>query len=598
MLVVALEETAAIARHIALLQAVLLLLLPPPLPVVNAALHTANTSQVFGTLSAGSGPLNLPPHPRLVASREDIARLTKFTSSDAAAAQAKLRAHGELLIDPRRGGQALDGASLDLVYTLGVLHRLNGSTHTVWSDFLRANLMNVCSSPDICKACCSEKGCNCTSVEANGGDNAGPRHPSLCTGSLGQALGIAYDWLYNAMNEHERTVLRQTIVTQVLNVHAEGLSAGFVGSIWWHTAGNFNGCINGGAFVAALAVADEPGWATPTHAPGSTIAQFARDVIQLSVEGMLRLQGGVTIFREGYDYGSFGFGSYLQAVRAAETAFGTDSLIARALAPTHLELRRNRLYNIGATGQVFNWADSSACGDASGTGCYFGTNTNEWQAMAMAKRFNDSALAYVARQRALDSRSPCEPGAGSNGEKGHLKFDCALAVLEWTDIGRAKDLEKVPLGVSYNFTQTAFLRSSWSLNASYVAFKGGNNQLQQLGKATTHTHADQGAFVFDQGGIRWASDLGNVAAGGYSSKGYFAMQKFDLFGPATLQHNTLTFGSRGQDACTTPGNILPPFFDTTRSPVKTSTTCLAEVTSFDLRRSFGIVDLTSSYTGN
>ena len=130
------------------------------------------------------------------------------TSSDAAAAQAKLRAHGELLITPTHGGQALDGASLDLVYTLGVLHRLNGSTHTVWSDFLRANLMKVCGSPDICKACCSEKGCNCTSVEVSGGNNAGPRHPSLCTGSLGQALGIAYDWLYDAMSDHERGVVR------------------------------------------------------------------------------------------------------------------------------------------------------------------------------------------------------------------------------------------------------------------------------------------------------------------------------------------------------------------------------------------------------
>lgn len=550
-------------------------------------------------LLGGPGPLKLPPHPRLLASREDIDRLKAFTSSDGAAAQAKLLAHGELLMDPRQGGQALDGASLDLIYTLGVLHRLNGSAHTIFSDFLRANLMRVCSSPDICKACCSEKGCNCTVLEDAGGNNAGARYPSLCTGQLGQALGIAYDWLYDAMSDHERSVLRQAIVTQVLNVHAEGLTAGFVGSIWWHAADNFNGCINGGAFVAALAVADEPGDATPTHVPGSTIAQFARDVIQLSVEGLLRLQGGVTIFREGYEYGSFGFGSYLQAARAAETAFGSDSALARALAPTDAELRRNRIYNIGPTGQVFNWADSSACGDAVGSGCYFGTNTNEWQAMALARRFNDSALAYIARQRALDPRSPCEPGTGSGGEKGHLKFDCALAVLEWTDIGGAEDLEQVPLGVSYNFTQTAFLRSSWSPEASYVAFKGGNNQLQQLGKATTHTHADQGSFVFDQGGIRWASDLGNVASGGYSSKGYFSMQKFDLFGPASLQHNTLTFGSQGQDACTDPGDVLPPLFDTTLTPVKASTTCLAQVTSFEANAttSFGVVDLTSSYTG-
>ena len=41
-------------------------------------------------------------------------------------------------------------------------------------------------------------------------------------------------------------------------------------------------------------------------------------------------------------------------------------------------------------------------------GCFYGANTNEWQAMAMARRGNDKALAYVARQRALDPLSPCE----------------------------------------------------------------------------------------------------------------------------------------------------------------------------------------------
>ena len=75
-------------------------------------------------------------------------------------------------------------------------------------------------------------------------------------------------------------------------------------------------------------------------------------------------------------------------------------------------------------------------------------------------------------------------------------------------------------------------------------------------------------------------------------------EKFDLFGPSTLQHNTLTFGDMGQDACTEPGNVLPPLFDTAKTPVKRDSTCTAEVASFSLEQAFGIVDLSSSYSGS
>ena len=50
-----------------------------------------------------------------------------------------------------------------------------------------------------------------------------------------------------------------------------------------------------------------------------------------------------------------------------------------------------------------------------------------------------------------------------------------------------------------------------------AGFKGGDNSLQQIGKGTTHTHADQGSFVLDMAGARWAEDLG---ADSYSDYGY------------------------------------------------------------------------------
>ena len=67
------------------------------------------------------------------------------------------------------------------------------------------------------------------------------------------------------------------------------------------------------------------------------------------------------------------------------------------------------------------------------------------------------------------------------------------------------------------------------------------------------------------------------------------MQKFDLFGPSTLQHNTLTFnGGMSQDACTDPAaaggrGALPALFDTAKTPVKQNqSTCLATVEAFSL----------------
>jgi len=555
----------------------------------------------------------LPPHPRLLALPADIARLNKAigSSAEAAAAFAKLALHGECIISGNRSCHNSNSAtSLDLVYSLGLLHRLDGNITTKWSEFALKYFDHELQSADIARAC----GGNCSVLEAKGGDNSRPRQMGLKSGILAQQLGIAYDWFHHAMSAAQKKKMKDVIVTQILNLYAEGLSAAFVGEIWWRTSGNFNGCINGGAFIAALAVMDEPGPAAGgAGIPGSTTKQFAHDVIQLSLESMLRLQGGITIFKEGYDYGSFGFGNYLAAVRAAETAFGQDSTIAKMLAPKHEELARNRLYNIGPTGQLFSWADSATCSQNPVLGCYSGANTNEWQSMAMARRNKDKAMAYVARQRALDPLSPCET---QDPQSGHLKYDCAMALLEWTNLGSKQDLEAVPLVKRYNFTQTGFLLSSWSSpTASYVAFKGGDNALQQLHKDTTHSHADQGSFVFDQLGYRWANDLGNVAPSGYSSKGYFAMQKFDVFGPRTLSHNTLTFApadckqpdyesarcAPSQDACTEQGSAkgLSPLFDTTRTPIKQdATTCEAKISEFstDETRSFGIVNLADSYT--
>jgi hypothetical protein len=185
--------------------------------LTTAVLHAASAVPAATVPAGAASPIGaLPPHPRLLALPADFDRLRAAGKSlELGRAKAKLQAHGELPMTPHKCGQALEGASLDLVYTLGVLHRLNGSMHSKYSDFAVENLIGVVTkSADICKACCSPKGCNCTVLEASGGNNAGPRSASLCTGSLGQALGVAYDWFYHAMTPAQRQVMRHAIVTQ------------------------------------------------------------------------------------------------------------------------------------------------------------------------------------------------------------------------------------------------------------------------------------------------------------------------------------------------------------------------------------------------
>merc|ERR1712039_1032114 len=116
------------------------------------------------------------------------------------------------------------------------------------------------------------------------------------------------------------------------------------------------------------------------------------------------------------------------------------------------------------------------------------------------------------------------------------------------------------------------------------------------GKGTTHTHADQGTFVLDMLGERWAIDLG---ADSYFDRGYFSLQKFDWYASSTRGHNTLSFGGLGQDACSDsfPMELPGDWFHGEAVPVKIkSTDCRARIIDFNASSKFAIIDLKNSYT--
>nr|WP_255494224.1 heparinase II/III family protein [Hufsiella ginkgonis] len=91
------------------------------------------------------------------------------------------------------------------------------------------------------------------------------------------------------------------------------------------------------------------------------------------------------------------------------------------------------------------------------------------------------------------------------------------------------------------------MRTSWSdPKGLYLAVKGGSPSLN-------HGHMDAGSFVFDAGGVRWASDLGMQSYESLESKGFSSLfdmkqssQRWTVFRLNNFAHNTLTIDGQLQ----------------------------------------------------
>ena len=88
----------------------------------------------------------------------------------------------------------------------------------------------------------------------------------------------------------------------------------------------------------------------------------------------------------------------------------------------------------------------------------------------------------------------------------------------------------LPLDNLFEGLQIATMRSSYDdKNGAYVGILGGTN--------STSSHFDKGSFIFDLGGVRWISDLGGETKDVYG--GYYHAQGWNLYRKRTEGHNSL-----------------------------------------------------------
>lgn len=323
------------------------------------------------------------------------------------------------------------------------------------------------------------------------------------TAELTCAFALGYDWLYNALTPQERTWIRTAIV-------AKGLDPAL--PLYEHDGGwpkdryYANVLCNAGMIAGALAIAGEPGEA------GQLIDEKCRAILRAALDSVPRglVSYGVEgSWPEGPDYWHAASQYTCVMCGCLLTALGNDF----GLSSSHGVDRagRFRIHMTGPAGKVFNFGDSTEDAGLAPEMFWFGRRFanpvygwSEQRALERTGRPEIWDLIWYAR----DSKSPQAPPA-------------------W------------PVNALFRGVDVACIRSSWEDPAAlYLAVKGGDNKV-------AHTHLDLGSFVFDAGGVRWASDLGpdDFELPGYQN----SRQRWSYYRTRTEAHNTLLIDGENQD---------------------------------------------------
>jgi hypothetical protein len=305
------------------------------------------------------------------------------------------------------------------------------------------------------------------------------------------ACAIGYDWLYDAMTEDDRAVVRSAIVKHGLT---PGVEAYREKKSWTTRTNNWAQVCSGGLTIGALAIGDEE------PALAREIIESARNALTVPMT-VFGPDGG---FSEGPGYWNYATQYTIYYLAALETALGTD--FGFASSPGLAETGLFRIHTIGPSGLTFNYADA---GERAGPAP---------QMFWMARKYDHPE--YAAHERAL---------AGDDVDFVHLL---------WLDPrGDAKTLHGLPTSSFFRGVNVATFRSSWNDDdAVFVAVKGGDNK-------SSHAHLDLGTFVLDVGHRRWVCDPG---PDDYNLPAYFGKLRWTYYHLATEGQNTLQIDGENQ----------------------------------------------------
>ena len=328
----------------------------------------------------------------------------------------------------------------------------------------------------------------------------------LDVGEMLAAMGLGYDWLYDAMDSRERQTIRRAIVEKGINVALQHQSRQT--PMWMTGDNNWTAVVNGGLIVAALAIADEE----------PTVARTAIDRGIAAIRKMSKVYRPDGATHEGPLYWHYGFTYHALANRALQTAMPGRSLFDD---PVYAKTGNFPIYLQGTTGSWYNYADGTP---------QFYLSPAMYE---LSRAYNNGFFAWWTRDRLRDILGP-------QFRVLNTEYRFFPLFIAWYD-NRGGNAN-APLDYKFGGRSHVFtMRGSWTNDqASFVGAKGGDNSL-------SHAHQDVGSFVFDAQGVRWAVDLG---PDDYNLPGYWENKeggkRWNIFRLESASHNTITIGNQDQ----------------------------------------------------
>ena len=305
----------------------------------------------------------------------------------------------------------------------------------------------------------------------------------LATAEMALAVSVAYDWLYDYLDEETKTLMTEKVweyaIYSALNDNH------------WFTwsKNNWNSICYSGIGIACMTFYDYD-------------TDSAAEFLSMCYENMPIAFENFTpdgVYAEGPGYSQSGMNSIVYFVATSKNFFGTDFGMSEIAG--FKELGKFPVYITTPTG-VFNFGDNKA------RMCF--TPALHWYAAEY-----DSPL--LACYQMWDDPGVFIADTSGNTEISGKGRENALSLL-WYDRSYTAETadfsdESLCMNLNSDVGQDIVLMRSAYLdkNATFAGIKGGYNFIN-------HGDLDIGTFVFDSMGVRWAEELG---PGPYDAPNYF-----------------------------------------------------------------------------